>query len=282
MPDTANPAVIEKAISYEGLSTFSAELKKRYAKAATVATLSSKVQALENAGAQANVIEGVKVNGALLTLVEKIADILIAEGTANGTIKVNNVDVPVHGLAALAYKAEVGEADLAAALKATIDAKAKQADLDTLTGDGEGSISKMIDAAINKFATDVSDDNVVNSYKELIDWVAAHGAEATELAGGIAENKTAISGLKTLIGALPEGATSTTVVGYIAEAIAAIGIGDYAKTTEVTAAINTALASYYTSAQVDTKLTGYVKTSDITVATEAEILALFEDEVPSV
>lgn len=138
-----------------------------------------------------NKMEGIKVNGTLLALTDKIADILIAEGKTNGTISANGVDIPVHGLAALAYKSEVAESDLAAALKAIIDAKAKQADLDTLTGDGEGSISKMIDAAINKFATDVTDDNVVNSYKELIDWVAKHGPEATKMAGGISENKTA-------------------------------------------------------------------------------------------
>lgn len=188
------------------------------------------------------------------------------------------VDVAVHGLAALAYKAEVADTDLSAALKAAIDAKAKQADLDTLTGDGEGSISKMIDAAFNEFATKVSDDGVVNSYKELIDWVAEHGSEATELAGDIAANTTAINDLKALVGTLPEGATATTVVGYIAEAIAAIGIGDYAKTTEVTAAISTALEGYYTSAQVDSKLEGYVKASDIQTATKDEILALLADE----
>lgn len=274
MPDTEKRTFIELG----NMETFSAELKAKYAKKSTVTALSNRVQALESVGAQANVLEGVKVNGTLLTLAEKIADILIAEGTANGTISVNNVDVAVHGLAALAYKAEVSETDLATALKATIDAKAKQADLDTLTGEGEGSISKMIDAALNDFATKVSDDGVVNSYKELIDWVAAHGSEATELAGGIAENKTAIDDLKALVGTLPEGATATTVVGYIAEAITAIGIGDYAKTTEVTAAINTALESYYTSAQVDSKLEGYVKTSDIQTATEAEIKALLADE----
>ena len=109
----------------------------------------------------------------------------------------------------------------------------------------------MIDKAINKFATDVTDDNVVNSYKELIDWVAKHGPEATQMAGGISENKTAIADLKTLVGTLPEGATSTTVVAYITEAINALSIGDYAKTTEVTAAISTALESYYTKTQVD-------------------------------
>ena len=112
----------------------------------------------------------------------------------------------------------------------------------------------MIDAAINKFATDVTDDDVVNSYKELIDWVATHGPEATQMASGISENKTAIANLKTLVGTLPEGATSTTVVAYITEAINALSIGDYAKTTEVTTAINTALAAYAKTSDVNTSL----------------------------
>ena len=208
------------------------------------------------AGGEPNKLEGIKVNGTLLALADKIADILIAEGKTNGTISANGVDIPVHGLAALAYKSEVAESDLAAALKAIIDAKAKQADLDTLTGNGEGSISKMIDAAINKFATDVTDDNVVNSYKELIDWVAKHGPEATQMAGGISENKTAIADLKTLVGTLPEGATSTTVVAYITEAI------------------NTALESYYTKTQVDET---FVKKTDIVMATDAEVDAMLTE-----
>ena len=225
-------------------------------------------------GGEPNKLEGIKVNGTLLALTDKIADILIAEGKTNGTISANGVDIPVHGLAALAYKSEVAESDLAAALKAIIDAKAKQADLDTLTGNGEGSISKMIDAAINKFATDVTDDNVVNSYKELIDWVAKHGPEATKMAGGISENKTAIADLKTLVGTLPEGATSTTVVAYITEAINALSIGDYAKTTEVTAAISTALESYYTKTQVNET---FVKKTDIVMATDAEVDAMLTE-----
>lgn len=220
--------------------------------------LATRIGALEKTGSQANVIEGVKVNGSLLTLVDKIADILIAEGATNGTIKVNNVDVPVHGLAALAYKAEVSETELAAALKATIDAKAKQADLDTLTGEGEGSIKKMIDDAFNDFSTKVTDDGVVNSYKELIDWAATHGSKAAEMASGISSNKTAIENLKKFVGELPKGATATTVVDYIAEAVAALSIGNY-MTTE---AFNTAIAEYYKKTDVDTKLGEKVDKAD--------------------
>ena len=243
-----------KLTKLAALKALAQKVKSSYALQKDLTALSERVNDLVTAGGEPNKLEGIKVNGALLTLTDKIADILIQESTANGNISVNNVDVPIHGLAALAYKSEVSESDLASTLKAILDAKAKQADLDTLTGTGEGSISKMIDAAINKFATDVTDDNVVNSYKELIDWVATHGPEATQMASGISENKTAIANLKTLVGTLPEGATSTTVVAYITEAINALSIGDYAKTTEVTAAINTALEAYAKTSDVNTSL----------------------------
>ena len=243
-----------KLTKLAALKALAQKVQSDYALKKDLTALSDKVEGLITAGGEPNKLEAIKVNGTLLTLTDKIADILIRESTANGNIGVNNVDVPIHGLAALAYKSEVGEGDLAAALKAILDAKAKQSDLDILTGDGEGSISKMIDAAINKFATDVTDDKVVNSYKELIDWVAQHGPEATKMASGISENKTAIANLKTLVGTLPEGATSTTVVAYITEAINALSIGDYAKTTEVTAAITAALADYAKTSDVNTSL----------------------------
>ena len=243
-------------VKLAALKALAEKVKSDYALKTELSALSDKVDDLVTAGGEPNKLEGIKVNGTLLALTDKIADILIAEGKTNGTISANGVDIPVHGLAALAYKSEVAESDLAAALKAIIDAKAKQADLDTLTGNGEGSISKMIDAAINKFATDVTDDNVVNSYKELIDWVAKHGPEATKMAGGISENKTAITDLKTLVGTLPEGATSTTVVAYITEAI------------------NTALESYYTKTQVNET---FVKKTDIVMATDEEVDAMLTE-----
>lgn len=85
----------------------------------------------------------------------------------------------------------------------------------TLNGEGDGSVKKAIDDAINKFATDVTDDAVVNSYKELIDWVAEHGSEAAEMAEAIQTNKTDIAELEALVGTLPEGTTVTTVVELI-------------------------------------------------------------------
>ena len=56
------------------------------------------------ASAQTNVIESVKVNGTVLSVADKAVDILVAEGTANGTVKVNGTDVAVHGLGSAAYQ----------------------------------------------------------------------------------------------------------------------------------------------------------------------------------
>lgn len=89
----------------------------------------SDVEELVAVGAQANVLEGVKVNGTALTIAEKMVDILIEAGSENGTISVNGANVAVTGLQALAYKAKISEADMDDALKAVITAKATNADL---------------------------------------------------------------------------------------------------------------------------------------------------------
>lgn len=93
--------------------------------------------------------------------------------------------------------------------------------LDKLNGTGEGSVDKKINDAFNDFATKVSDDDVVNSYKELIDWAATHGAEAIEFAAGIKKNETAISELEKLVGTLPEGTDTATIVELITKTVEA-------------------------------------------------------------
>ena len=45
----------------------------------------------------------------------------------------------------------------------------------------------------------MSDDNVLNTYKELIDYYFTHSAEAAEMAGDIAANERAVSMLETFI-----------------------------------------------------------------------------------
>lgn len=191
-----------------------------------------------SAGAEANVLEGVNVNGVALSIASKIVDILIATGSTNGTISVQGTDIPIKGLAALAYKANVSADELDAALKAVIDAKAESSEvstlsgkIDTLNGTGAGSVSKAITDAFNDFATKVSDDSVVNSYKELIDWAAKHGGEAAQMTAAI----TNIENLLTGIGGEGDPAT---VKAAIAAAINDLNIGNYYTKTEVDTALN--------------------------------------------
>lgn len=198
-------------------------------------------------GAQVNVLEGVKVNGVALSIASKIVDLIIGTGTANGSISVAGVDVPVKGLAALAYKANVSVDDLNAALAAVINEKAESSTvavlsgkIDVLNGSGTGSVSKAITDAFNDFATKVSDDGVVNSYKELIDWAATHGGEATQMAA-------AITNIENLLVGIGGDGNPATVNAAITAAINNLNIGNYYTKTET----NTELDK-----KVD-KVTGY-------------------------
>lgn len=96
--------------------------------------LAARVDTLENVGSQANVLEGVKVNGTALSIANKMVDILIATGSKNGSISVNGADVAIKGLAALAFKAKVSQSDLDEALAAILEGKADKAT--TLDGYG--------------------------------------------------------------------------------------------------------------------------------------------------
>lgn len=89
--------------------------------------LGARIKTLEDAGAQANVLEGVKVNGVAQAIADKMVDILIAAGTTNGTLSVAGVDVAIKGLADLAFKAKVSQADLDDALATAFAAKADKA-----------------------------------------------------------------------------------------------------------------------------------------------------------
>lgn len=236
---------VNKLMQLAHLKALAEKVAADCAKQTDLTKLSAKVDGIIATGGEPNKLEGVKVNGAALPIAEKMVDLLFATGTANGTLKVNNVDIAVAGLKALAYKAQVSEADFDTALKAAFKAKAEQSalnavksDVDTLKGTGAGSVDQKVTDALNEFATKVSDDKVVNTYKELVDWAAQHGGEAATMTGNITKNTQAIDAVKTLIGTLPVEATSATVVDYIAEAIAAIGIGDYAKVADMNAALD--------------------------------------------
>lgn len=148
-----------------------------------------------------------------------------------------------------------------------------------LNGIGEGSVKKQIDDAFNDFATKISDDNVVNTYKELIDYCATHSAEAAEMAGNIQDNATAISELEAFIGTLPEGTSAATVIAYINEKVASVDFTDAIATakseaistaaSDATAKSNKALddAKSYTDNSVKTLADGAVATNASEIST---------------
>ena len=98
-----------------------------------------------------------------------------------------------------------------------------------LNGTGEGSVDKAIKDAIDDFASKVTDDGTINTFKELVDWVAKH----PEVAQGLT---TEINALKAILVGFGTGEGETaTVKKYVDDAIAALKIGDYAKAADLTA-----------------------------------------------
>lgn len=150
--------------------------------------LSDRVDTLESAGGQANVLEGVKVNGTALSIAEKMVDILIATGTANGTLSVNGKDMAIKGLAALAYKAQVSEADLDSALTAVLAAKAAKADVDTLIGSDAGKSARTIaNEELTKQLIPEDAQESLNTLTEIAAWIQEHPDDASAMNAAIAK-----------------------------------------------------------------------------------------------
>lgn len=196
--------------------------------------LAKKVEVLETAGGQKNVLEGVKVNGVALSIAEKMVDILIASGSEEGTLSVNSVNVAVAGLKALAFKAEVSEAELSEALKAIIAAKAEASDVialtekvTTLIGEDVGKSARTI--ANEELAKQLIPENAkesLDSLTELAAWIQKHPDDAAAM-------NAAIAALQSLIGTIPEDAESETIVDFINEvASTKVSISDIATDEE--------------------------------------------------
>lgn len=131
---------------------------------------------------------GVKVNGVALAIADKMVDILIASGTANGTLAVNSKDVAVTGLAALAYKAQISEADLDTALKAVLDGKASGADLATLIGTDAGKSARTIaNEELTKQLIPEDAQESLNTLTEIAAWIQEHPDDASAMNAAIAK-----------------------------------------------------------------------------------------------
>lgn len=154
--------------------------------------------------------------------------------------------------------------------------------IDVLSGGDtiDGSVAKSVKDAINDFATKVSEDGTVNTFKELVDYVAAHGSEYTDAIADIAANKSAIETLN--------GTGAGSVSKVVNDAINDLNIDDYAKSADIestyikkngtdrlmTADEGTKLAGIATGAQVNVIETVKVNGTALDVADKAVDIAV--------
>lgn len=274
------------------------------------ATLSGRIDAVVEdiegivaTGGEANILEGVKVNGQALAITDKMVDIVIEAGKENGTIDVNGAAVAVTGLAALAYKANISEADLDEALKASIAAKATNADLEALTvrvttAEGEiteikGDIESLQNAGYQnaeqvQTAIQAAIAASGHAHFEKVDAVpSAEDAEENVLY--LVMNETTghydiyalVSGSVELIDDttvdMSNYSTTEQMNAAIEAAVNALNIGDYAKAADLVAAIErisaveTKFNDYYTKSEVDAELAKKMNVADMgTYATDDE------------
>lgn len=139
---------------------------------------------------------GIKVNGTALAIADKMVDILIGTGATNGTLSVNGADVAVKGLAALAYKAQVSESDLDAALTAVLAAKAAKADVDTLIGTDTGKSVRAI--ANEELAAQLIPEGAQESLEtltEIAQWIQDHPDDAAAMNTAIAKLNGIVAGI---------------------------------------------------------------------------------------
>lgn len=229
-----------KLTRLEHLKTLAQRVKEKYATKTELTALQEEVNTLELAGGEPNVLEGVKVNGAALTIANKMVDVLIAESTNNGKIKVNNVDVTIHGLAALAYKANVSESDLASALATKLNAKADSSTVTTLSGQ----LSTLIGSDTSKSVRTIANEELaaqlipqdaqdaLDTLAEIAAWIQSHPDDAAAM-------NAAIEALEDLTAG--NWGSASTIKGYIDNAISGLSISSYA--TKVANAVSGNLAA---------------------------------------
>lgn len=165
---------VNKLVKLQGLKDLATQVKTE------LAALSPRIDDIVSTGGEPNVITSVKVNGTALAIAEKAVDILIATGKANGTLAVNGVDVAIKGLAALAYKAQVSQADLDAALQAVLG------NITTLVGSDTGKSARTI--ANEELAAQLIPESAKDSLdtlQEIAAWIQEHPDDASAMNAAI-------------------------------------------------------------------------------------------------
>ena len=188
--------------------------------ASDVATLQGKVTSLiEKVGAAKEGETAATGLYALIEAAQKQADKGVTEAkTADDKAVAAQADVD-------ALETVVG-ADDTTGLRKRI--KTNEDAIGVLKGTGEGSVAKAVNDAIDAFATKATDNGTIDTFKELVDWVAAHPEIVNGLTGDINKLKAILKGFGTAEGQSPE------VKAYIDGAIKALKIEDYAKAADLT------------------------------------------------
>lgn len=188
--------------------------------ASDVSTLQGKVASLiEKVGAAKEGETAATGLYALIEAAQKQADKGVADAkTADGKAVAAQKDVD-------ALETIVG-ADDTTGLRKRI--KTNEDAIGVLKGTGEGSVAKAVNDAIDAFATKATDNGTIDTFKELVDWVAKHPEVVNGLTGDINKLKAILKGFGTAEGQSPE------VKAYIDGAIKALKIEDYAKAADLT------------------------------------------------
>ena len=205
-----------------------------------VTALKEQVEELVTTGGEPNKLEGVKVNGAALSIVEKMVDILIATGTADGTIAVNGKDVAVKGLATL------------------------QQTITTLVGNDSGKSARTI--ANEELAAQLIPDDAqesLNTLQEIADWIQDHPDDASAM-------NTAITAIQAVLAGIGADQTYTTVIGAIDQKITAALATIQAGSTNGHLDVNGTDVTVYTHPAHSAKAAGLYK---VTVDAEGHVSA---------
>lgn len=239
------------------------------------------IEGIVATGGEANILEGVKVNGQALAITDKMVDVLIASGEENGTISVNGAAVAITGLAGLAYKSEISEAELSEALKASIAAKATNADLEALTvrvGNIETAGYQNAQQVQEAIQTAIAASG--HAHFEEVDAVPSADEAQENVMYLVMNDETGHYDIYAKVGEtvvllddttvdLSAYAKSADVTAAISAAINGLNIDQYATDAELNAAIERIaaveekFADYYTAAQVDEMFAGYYTKAEV-------------------
>ena len=244
-----------KLLTLAGWRTYALKVKEE------ADALETRVQTLEDAGGQANVLESVKVNGVALAIAQKAVDILIATGGANGTLAVNGTDVAIKGLAALAYKAQVSQTDLDTALQTVVT------NIGTLVGSDAGKSARTIaneELAAQLIPDDAKDS--LNTLQEIANWIQDHPDDASAMNTAITKLQAITAGIG---GEEDDYATVVAAIeGKLAAAQSAIYAAITAGDTNGHLKVNGTDVTVYTHPAHTAKQSGLYK---VTVDTEGHV-----------